>query len=194
MISGARPAAAERAAETMAQDGVATLLSWGLAGGLCPDLGSGELVVANAVIAPDGAVWKIGDVAALQCRRGMLAGTDTVVLEPASKAALAQDTGAIAVDMETHRVAAVATRRGIQCFAVRAISDPSVRALPPIVQTAVGPDGRPKIGTVIKAFLRRPYDLPALLHAKRDSDLGLRTLSASAETVIPALMSLRATD
>jgi nucleoside phosphorylase len=118
----------------------------------------------------------------------LIAGADSVLLDPAAKAALRARTGAAAVDMESHRVAAVAAGAGLACLGVRAISDPADRALPALAADALGPDGRPRTGAVIGGLLRRPGDLPALLAAGRDSRAALAALRGVADTVIGALL------
>ena len=53
-ISAAKPDRATVIAEQMARDGVDCLISWGIAGGLAPDIPSGALLVPEAVIDTDG--------------------------------------------------------------------------------------------------------------------------------------------
>ena len=62
--------------------------------------------------------------------RGGLAGVEEVVVAQASKAALHSETGAAAVDMESHIAAAYAAEADLPFAALRVISDPADRALP----------------------------------------------------------------
>ena len=184
-VSGAVPGQAEAAARQMAAAGVRGLLSWGLAGGLAADLTPGTVIRPRAVILPDGTKLEFG--------RGMqgdmaVLGSEHVVCSPADKARLRAGTGAIAVDMESHRLAQVASAQGLDLHVVRAISDPAARALPAFAARALGPDGRPRIGRVLAGLVRRPGDLPALLSAKRDSDRALHALRAVADDLIADLI------
>lgn len=184
-ISGADPDRAETLAREMAASGVTNLVSWGLAGGLAPSLDSGVVLTVGAVILPDGTRvaferGAMGDVAIL--------GSDTVVASPDEKHRLWQQTGALAVDMETHRLAQVSMDTGVGLEIVRAVSDPAGRALPALAATALGPDGRPRIGRVLAGLAARPWELPALLAAKRDSDRALAALREAADSVFGALL------
>jgi hypothetical protein len=87
----------------------------------------------------------------------------------AEKATLFQRTGAVAVDMESHRIARVAAESGagLPALAIRAIGDPAGRALPALAATALGEDGRPRVGPVAAGLMRRPGDLAALLRWRR---------------------------
>jgi nucleoside phosphorylase len=59
----------------------------------------------------------------------------------AGKRALRAETGALAVDMESHVAARVAARRGLPFAVVRVISDSADEALPPAAQIGMKPDG-----------------------------------------------------
>ena len=118
-----------------------------------------------------------------------IAGSDALLLDPAAKVTLRAHTGAAAVDMETHRIAAAAAQAGLACLAVRAISDPADRALPALAADALGPHGRPRVRAVALGLLRRPSDLPALLAAGRDSRAALAVLRRAADAVIGTLLA-----
>jgi nucleoside phosphorylase len=92
------------------------VISFGVAGGLDPSLKSGDVVVATEVLAGD-TRWLAGlplneemiaSVALGRRRvvRGSLAGAEQVVAARHVKAALHSETGAAAVDMESHIAAA----------------------------------------------------------------------------------------
>ena len=100
------------------------VISFGVAGGLDPSLKSGDVVVATEVMAGD-ARWLAGlalneelfATMALSRRRvvrGSLAGAEAVVQGESCKAALHMETGAVAVDMESHIAAAYAAEAGLE--------------------------------------------------------------------------------
>jgi len=185
-ISGARPDQAEILAIEAAEAGAKTLISWGLAGGLAQDLNSGALVQPDCVVHPDGSK---SSFCSGSFSTGTIAGSDQVVTSPAEKTSLREATEAIAVDMESHRLAAVAMDRSLDLIIIRAISDPADRALPELAANALGPDGKPRIGQVLVELLKRPWQLSALLAAKQDSDNALATLR-NASVRIEALVNV----
>lgn len=189
-ISGARPHVAEMAARKYAGDGARCLVSFGIAGALEPGLAPGDLLVGRAVSTGMVTLPLANPGAGVEGRRVSLAGSDKLVPDAAAKATLWQATGAAAVDMETHRVALAARDLGVPCYAIRAVSDPADRALPASAADALGEDGRPRIGHVLLGLARRPWDLPSLLAAKRDSDAALAALRAVADDLLAALLRL----
>jgi adenosylhomocysteine nucleosidase len=177
-ISAAQPDRATELAEQMIAQGVDVLVSWGIAGALSGELESGALLVPQTVIDPAGNRFEMSGLQPLSSAEPVvLAGSDVIVPTPAAKAELRSTTGAVAVDMETHRVAQVATRTKTPCMAIRSISDPADRALPPGTEHALDDAGRPRILPVLGGLLTHPLRLPALLAAKRDLDCALGTLS-----------------
>lgn len=208
-VSAGCPDLAEAEAQRLAGGGVRALLSWGIAGALDPALRPGTLIVPSAVVGPDGAAYGLASApgsglpprpscgrdgegvtrAAEMLAEMLIAGSDAVLLDPAAKAALRARTGAAAVDMESHRVAAVAARAGLACFAVRAVSDPAGRALPRLAQDVLDARGRARLGAVVAGVMRHPRDLPALLAAGRDSRAALAALRGAADRVMGALLA-----
>jgi hypothetical protein len=142
-------------------------------------LRSGDVVVATAVMAGSRA-WKVSTpvVAALAERvrasgigvaQGALVGVDEPILLPTTKAAMRHATDAIAVDMESHIGAAYAADNELPFAAVRVISDPAVRALPPLAKRALKPDGRIDFAAVFSGLARAPSDLSTLIRAGGDA-------------------------
>ena len=127
------------------------VISFGVAGGLDPSLKSGDVVVATEVFAGDTRFLaglalneEMIASAALGRRRvvrGVLAGVEQVIAATACKAALRSETGAAAVDMESHIAAAYAAEAGLPFAALRVISDPASRALPALAMSAIKPNG-----------------------------------------------------
>ena len=144
------------------------VISFGVAGGLDPSLKSGDVVVATEVLAGDTrwlAALALNEEmiarAALKRRRvvfGGLAGVEQVIAATACKAALHSETGAAAVDMESHIAAAYAAAAGIPFAALRVISDPASRSLPALAKSvaeAAIDDGPGPIGSALKTVVRR---------------------------------------
>lgn len=194
--SGARPERARAEAARLIGEGVAGLVSFGLAGALAPTLAAGDLVLAAAVALPDGghvatdAVWRsrlAGLLRGMRPSEETLAGSDRLVASPALKAVLHATRAAGAVDMESHAVAEEAAAAGLPFLVIRAIADPSERALPPVALKALGPDGGLRPAALLGGLLRRPQDLAALVRLGRDSARGFATLRRVAALAAPDL-------
>ena len=162
------------------------VISFGVAGGLDPSLKPGDIVVATEVLAGD-ARWLAGlalneelisriGLGGRRVVRGGLAGVEQVIAARAGKAALWSKTGAAAVDMESHIAAAYATQAGLSFAALRVISDPASRALPPIAISAIKPNGDIDLRKVLRNVARNPMSLRALVSTGIDFNRALRSL------------------
>jgi adenosylhomocysteine nucleosidase len=185
-VAGASAERAEALAKAAVAAGVRGLVSFGVAGGLAPGLMPGALVLATQVVTSAG-----GSLRADEAWRGRLterlrgtlrpvaaplAGSLIAVVEPAAKAALAYETGAVAVDMESAAVARVARAAGLPFLVVRAVGDPARRRLPAAALAALGADGRLRPFAVLAALARNPAEFRPLLQVARDTRQALRTL------------------
>jgi adenosylhomocysteine nucleosidase len=162
------------------------VISFGVAGGLDPSLKSGDVVVATEVLAGD-TRWLAGlalneefiaGVALGRRRvvRGGLAGVEQVIAARAGKAALRSETGAAAVDMESHIAADYAARSGLPFAALRVIADPATRALPELAMTAIKPNGDIDLRKVLRGVARNPSTLRDLVSTGIDFNRALRSL------------------
>lgn len=192
---GVGPQRATIAAGALLADGCRAMVSFGIAGGLDPRLRPGTLVLAQEIATADGKrhavdpAWRNGLRARLEGRlvtaAGLMIGSDRVIMTPADKAALHQATGAIAVDMESHAIAAAAEAARIPFLIVRAVSDPASGVVPPSALGGVSPEGRRQVAKVLAKLLRRPGDLPALIGLARAGRTGRRTLVRAAALAGP---------
>jgi hopanoid-associated phosphorylase len=162
------------------------VISFGVAGGLDPQLKSGDIVVATEVVAGDSR-WLAGlalndDLIAnlalgrRRVVRGGLAGVEQVIAARAKKAALWLQTGAAAVDMESHIAAAYAAAAGVPFAALRVISDPANRALPALARSAIKPNGDIDLRRVLRGVARNPMSVRALVSTGIDFNRALRSL------------------
>ncbi len=167
------------------------LVSFGIAGGLDPSLLPGDIVIGATVWRDSGPPvdmtmsWAQSIAAGLspECRVsiGGIAGVDAPLVSPAAKAALGIRSGALAVDMESHGTASVAAELGIPILVIRAIADPSVRAVPATALAGMGPDGRRRPFAVLGRLLVNPYELPGLIRLAGDSAAAMRSLTVAAQ-------------
>lgn len=161
------------------------ILSFGLAGGLAQHLRPGDVVISSSVESAgdhhdahqdwhDALASKLGT--ALRVYRGKIAGRDLVLAKSSEKNSLHGKTGALAVDMESHIAADYARRHSLPFVAIRAITDPVTRNLPPIATDALTSDGKIAIGRVLKGLLRDTDQLPAMIAAGIDSERAFASL------------------
>lgn len=185
--SGADPDQARAVARRFHDQGVAGLVSFGLAGGLAADLTPGDLLLPQAVIVPGGGTiatapaWR-GRLAAtleragLPARGGPITGSEEIVAMPAAKQALHARTGAVAVDMESHAVAQVADQVGLPFVVLRAVADRSDQLIPRAAQRAIDAQGDVHLPAVISRLLARPWEIFGLIDLGRSSSRGLASL------------------
>jgi hopanoid-associated phosphorylase len=162
------------------------VISFGVAGGLCPTLKSGDVVVATEVMAGDSR-WLAGlalseeliagtGLGRLRVVEGGIVGVEKVVAAQSGKAALHSETGAVAVDMESHIAADYAAAAGLPFAALRVISDPAGRALPALAMAAIKPNGDIDLRKVLRGVARNPLTLRALVSTGLDFNRALRSL------------------
>ena len=166
-VSGVGEAAASRAARLLC-DGHDPhwLVSAGFAGGLNPDLTSGQLVLPARILAQAHPQLPPHPVEASLAARlwqhhppatTTLISVDSIVASPVAKAALRQATGADLVDMESWAVATVAETAGRGFLSLRVISDAATEALPREVARLSQPlSPVRRLGTALGAIARRP--------------------------------------
>jgi len=176
-------AAASAAARALVTEGARTLVSFGVAGGLVDDAPPGTAVVAARVVSAYGS-WRL-DAAAplageLQARAGALYTDAEPLLTVADKRRAQAGTGALAVDMESAHVLAVAARHGLPALVVRVVADPAGRALPRLAAVAARPDGRLDLGATARALVRHPGDWPLVAASARDTARGRAGLRRAA--------------
>jgi adenosylhomocysteine nucleosidase len=162
------------------------VISFGVAGGLDPTLKSGDVVVATEVLAGDDR-WLAGlalndDLIASvglgrrRIVRGRLAGAEQVVAARHVKAALHSETGAAAVDMESHIAADYAAKAGLPFAALRVVSDPAHRALPALAMAAIKPNGDIDLRKIMRGVVRNPLTLRDLVSTGIDFSRALKSL------------------
>lgn len=199
--AGASAARAERLALEMAGAGAAGLVSFGIAGGLDPALAPGTLVLADAIVPPDGnglptdPAWRraLGEALAaggLAPHSGTVAGSDAALTTAAGKAALFATTGACIVDMESHGVARAAGAAGLACIVLRAVADPAGRALPPAALAGLRPDGGIDVIGLLAALVKDPRQIPGLVALAGNARAATAALSGAVACALTALAEL----
>ncbi len=171
-------------AEALARDAVAKgaerLVSIGLAGGLAPDVPTGTVVDALAVVT-DTDSYAAHTLPALNGQRGTIFGAHAAILSPADKMALHQRTGALAVDMESLGVARAARDLRVPLSVLRVIADPADRSVPAYAAQCLQPDGSVSAAPVLRALLARPGRLGEVLALRSQSNIAHAQLASLAK-------------
>lgn len=186
IVSGMGRTAAAAAARRLAEAGAGALMSWGLAGGLDPELAAGDLVLPGEVISPEGQLCATaGDWrerlhramdGSLRVHGGRLLTYHEVIGPPADKERAWRRTGAVAVDMESHAVAQIAAQHRLPFLAVRVIVDTAADNLAPAMVAAVAEPGPGTIARLLGALAREPGELPNLIRVVRHFAAARRAL------------------
>lgn len=189
----------------------AGIISFGIAGGLAHGLRAGSWVVGCGVkthreFYPTDFSWMRELLQYLPgAVSGEIFGADAPVASAAEKCRLHENTGALAVDMESHIAGRVAASRSIPFAACRVIIDAADRDLPPAALVRLRPNGTPDIRAICASLARQPGQLVslartaldaraatlALYHGRRLLGRGLAYPYADARASIPAAVGLR---
>ena len=198
-LAGLGPERAKEAAESLVDAGAIALVSWGIAGGLDMTLSRGSLLLPKTIIASDQKTYSV-DVAwhsrLLKCLTGHvdldtgdLAEWTAILTARADKGILFEQTGAVAVDMESGAVAEAAHRAVIPFVAIRAIVDTADTPTPPSAARALAPNGRLQGMRLLLSLIRHPADVVGLYRL----GIGLRaaktTLAAAVNHAGPLLQA-----
>ncbi|HKT53359.1 MAG TPA: hypothetical protein VJP88_02835 [Caulobacteraceae bacterium] len=175
--------------------GAAGVISIGLGGALAADLRPGDWVVASGVRTLDASeptptdpAWTASLLRRLPgARSGLIFGSDIIVADQASKARAHALTGAAVVDMESHVAAAIAARHGLPFVAARVVSDAADRSLPRAALAGMAADGGMDLLAVIRALVRDPSQLPALIRTGGEAETAFRALSRGRDLLGPGL-------
>lgn len=196
---GGNPAITRAKTEDLIRGGVSALISFGIAGALDPRLRPGDLLVADSVVLPDERVVKCDaawqervqeklnkvEITAVSFAQisvnvpGAVAGSSTAVASRADKQSLYHRSGAVAVDMESHHVAELASRHSLPFLVIRAVADTAFDDLPEAALVGLNDEGRPAIGAVLRSLLSKPWQLPGLIRVALRSRAAMRSLLRS---------------
>jgi hopanoid-associated phosphorylase len=169
------------------------LVSFGVAGGLDPNLQPGDCIVASAILSgtsrmPTDPAWSQNLIDTVpNATLGVLAGVRAPVATAEAKRTLHRKTGAVAVDMESHIVASVAQKHAIPMAAIRVITDPAGRALPKSALAAMRPDGTTDFAAMMHHLFKNPWELPTILRTALDARAARATLMRGRQLLGPRL-------
>ncbi|BBA34315.1 hopanoid-associated phosphorylase [Methylocaldum marinum] len=200
IVSGAGPNHAQNAASRLLELKVDALVSWGCAAALDHTLNSGDLVLPERILAPDGCEHSVCFewhervrrplAPVLRITTGPLLGSSKIIAGSAEKQELHLASGAVAVDMESASVASVAKDGGLPFLAVRAVADPARMSLPASVTVAVDERGDVKLPKLLGHALANPADFITLARLGKAFYAATSTLRRTA-LVLGTALSLK---
>lgn len=189
IISGNRNDVLSAAVSAAIARGCQGIISFGIAGGLAPDLRTGDCIVARSIVTGDRrfdshAEWSNRLLQAIPgAIHGDIAGVHAPVACPSAKREMGRTTGAVAVDMESVVSVNAAVTHGLPFAAVRVIADPCHRALPPAALGTILPDGTTDLSAVIRSVIARPRQISALIRLGLDAHVARSTLQRARRMV-----------
>jgi adenosylhomocysteine nucleosidase len=188
-VSGMGEQRARLAGTKLIESGVKALVSWGCAGGLTSQVSPGSLILPHKIVSAHGSVYEVDSVwherlfkhlsGHIDLHTGFLAESKAVLARPSEKRVLFDRTGAIAVDMESAAVGAVAQQAGVPFVAIRAIADRADLTVPQSILRSLDEFGRVRLLGFLRELLIRPNNLLVLIRLARD----FRTAQASLAAV-----------
>lgn len=155
---------AAAAARSAIAGGARALMSFGLAGGVAPGVAPGAVVLPERIVTETARSWRVDAAwrtalaellaAEFELANGALLSTARVLVEPEDKAAAFHTHGAVACDMESAAICAVAAEAGLPSVVVRVVADTLEDRLPADVATWVDAAGDSRLGPVLVAMAR----------------------------------------
>ena len=198
--SGAGAENARKAAELAVSKGATQLISWGCAAALNPDLKMGNLVLAESLIGNDGqeisvnATWhqhaKTVLGSEITAYKGALIASEKMVSTAQAKQEIFEQTGAIALDMESGAIAKVATHYALPFLVIRAIADPASMDLPNALENALNEKGEVAISRILKSLVLNPKEIPHLIQVGQYFQIAKKTLSTVSKQ-LPDVISFK---
>jgi adenosylhomocysteine nucleosidase len=173
--------------------GCGGLISFGVAGGLAPGLKPGTCIIASTILddedqRPTDTRWAQRLMRIIPgAVHGPILGVREPIASADDKSALHRQTGALAVEMESHVVARAAAQHGVPLAAIRVVVDPVERTIPRSALAGARPDGSIDPLAVIRSLARHPRDLLGLVRMSIDTRAARATLVRGSALLGPGL-------
>lgn len=164
------------------RQGAKRILSIGICGALSPALKVGDCIIATDIVAEGLRVttdrqWTRELLDRVpSAKAAVLAGSDVIVSTRETKAKLHRETGADAVDMESHIAAAVAQDYGRPFAVVRIVSDSHRQSLPHAAVVGMSQAGRVNLPAVLRSIVAKPSQIPALMRTAWEAEKAFQAL------------------
>ena len=182
--SGPGPDRASVACNDLDNGKIMGIVSFGIAGGLDPKLTSGSVLLPKAVVTADGAffqtdgTWRssVANNWPIVREQSRHLGVNKPIKSTDEKMQLFQATGAHALDMESHVIAAYAQKRGIPFLVLRSIADSAKDTVPEIALAGMNKNGRATPLSLLRKLIQYPSSLPQVAKLAYTSNTAIRAL------------------
>ena len=189
-LSGMGHESAFNSVNKLIQLNINALISWGTAGAIDSRLKPGDLVLADNIKGNDNsfivssewlnrlnAYFKQQD---FKTHIGTIVSINQMCNSVTEKTALAKQTDAIAVDMESAVVAEMSKQHGLNFIAVRAIADEINDTIPAVVMEHTNNLAEPVFPGFLLSCLQQPKQIFRLVTLARRYKMAIKTLKQSA--------------
>lgn len=198
VLSGMGESRVNHALESLLAMKVDGLISFGTAGALCSSMKSGDIVIPEKIVGAHGNTmntspsWRDWILSHLNefprtVHGGILMTTSAVISDSNSKKNLYENSGAVAVDMESALIMTAASAHNIPALSLRIIVDESNTTIPASILENTDAFGDASIPGIFASILRQPVlirDLIRLGKAFRDAKSSMRWLGSRAERIL----------
>ena len=182
--SGPGPNRVSVACNDLKNDKITGIVSFGIAGGIDPNLKSGTLLLPKAVVTADGAFFPTDDTWRrsvanhwpIAKKQTLQLGVNKIIKSTDEKTQLFETTGAHALDMESHVIAAYAQKRGIPFLILRSIADSADDTVPEIALAGINKHGKPTPFSLLRKLIRQPIFIPDIAKLAYASNTAVRAL------------------
>jgi adenosylhomocysteine nucleosidase len=172
--------------------GAKRILSIGICGALSPALKVGDCIIATKIVA-DGRSFSTDPQWTRElldrvpsAKPAVLTGSNTIVSSREAKSRLHRETGAAAVDMESHIAADIAQECRLPFAVVRIISDSHRQTLPPAALVGMSQAGKVNLPAVLRSVVAKPTQIPALLRTAWEAERAFQALFRCRHVLNPA--------
>lgn len=192
-ISGIGASRAKIGAYNLVTQGVTSLISWGTAGGLAKDLQAGQLIIPKKIVDQNNHSF-ITDTELRNhfheilhhritiCNETLLQSNE-VITSVGEKQALFSELQAVAVDMESAAVAAVAQQSSIPFIAMRSIVDSAMMSLPDWLPKTFNADNEVQPLKFTWQLCTHPHSVFSLIHIAQCFSRAKHTLTTAAKLI-----------
>lgn len=172
VCSGAGSDNATKASQLLIKNGAKRLISWGCAAALKPELTAGDLIIPQTLktenqesisLTSPWLTYVTQQLSHLNPLIETLIESTTIVAESSQKQAIHQQSGAIALDMESIAIAKVAQQHNYPILVIRCIADPVTMSLPKAVSHALNDQGDVVLSKLLWFLATHPQELPSLI-------------------------------